>query len=132
MRFQAILQAVLTQRRSINRRYSLRSLARTLRTDHATLSQLLRGERRVTGRTIRTLGPRLGLTARQVQECRALEHEAAILAALADARFRPDSRWLAVTLNIPLDDVNIALQRLLYKRALVMSSRHTWSSIAEQ
>ena len=132
MRFRAILHAVLTQRRSINRRYSLRSLARALRIDHATLSQLLRGERRITGRTIRALGPRLGLTVQQVQECRALEHEAAILAALGDTRFRPDSRWLAVTLNIPLDDVNIALQRLLYKRALLMSDRHTWSSTAEQ
>ena len=125
MRFRAILQAVLMQRRSINRRYSLRSLARALRTDHATLSQLMRGERRITARTIRCLGPPLGLTARQVEECRCLEHEAAIVTALTDPRFRADSRWLAVTLNIPLDEVNIALQRLLYQRLLVMSGP-TW------
>ena len=131
MRFRTLLQTLFMQRRSINRRYSLRSLARTLRIDHATLSQLLRGERRVTARTIRILGPRLGLTADQIQRCRALEHEAAILAALGDERFRPDSRWLAVTLNIPLDDVNIALQSLLRKRRLVMSSRYSWSSTVE-
>jgi transcriptional regulator with XRE-family HTH domain len=131
MRFQAILQAVLVQRRSINQRYSLRSLARALRTDHATLSQLMRGERRITSRTIRTLGPRLGLSMQQIEECRALEHEAAIVAALADPRFRTDSRWLAVTLNIPLDEINMALQRLLYKRILLMSGR-TWRSTVEQ
>ena len=132
MRFRAILESVLLQRRSINPRYSLRALARTLRTDHAALSQLLRGERRVTARTIHALGPRLGLQAQQIHECRLLEHETAILGALADPRFRPDSRWLAVTLNIPLDEVNIALQRLLHKRSLVMSNRHCWYSTVEQ
>jgi transcriptional regulator with XRE-family HTH domain len=131
MRFRAILQSVLMQRRSINHRYSLRSLARALRIDHATLSQLMRGERRITGRTIRCLGPRLGLTAHQLEECRTLEHEIAIVTILTDPRFRPDSRWLAVHLNIPLDDVNIALQRLLYKRLIVMRKR-TWHNTMEQ
>ena len=130
MRFRDILQAALMQRRSVNHRYSLRALARALRTDHATLSQLMRGERRITGRSIRSLGPRLGLTVHQVELCRALEHEAAILAVLADPRFRPDSRWLAMTLNIALDEVNVALQGLLYKGALVMKGR-TWHNTVE-
>ena len=127
MRFRAILHAVFLQRRSINRSYSLRAFARALETDHASLSQLMRGERRATARTIRALGPRLGLQASQVAACRALENEHCILAAVADPRFRPDSRWLAVTLNIPLDEINIALQCLLRKRLLTMSNQRTWS-----
>jgi hypothetical protein len=128
MRFRDILHSVLLQRRSINSSYSLRSFARALRTDHASLSRLMRGERRVTARTIRTLGPRLGLGPRQIDACRALENEACILDALTDPRFRPDSRWLAVTLNIPLEDINIALHGLLHKRLIEMSGQHTWSS----
>jgi transcriptional regulator with XRE-family HTH domain len=132
MRFSAILHAVLTQRRKVNRSYSLRAFAKSLQIDHATLSQLLRGERRITGRTIDRLGRLLGLTARQLAQCRALEHEVCVLAALDDPRFRADSRWLAVTLNIPLDEINVTLQRLLCTRRLHMSTPHTWQRIVEQ
>jgi transcriptional regulator with XRE-family HTH domain len=128
MRFRDVLHSVLLQRRSINRSYSLRSFARALGTDHASLSQLMRGERRITARTIRKLGPRLGLEPPQIDACRALENEACILDALTDPRFRPDSRWLAVTLNIPLDDINIALHQLLHKRLIAMTEQRTWSS----
>jgi transcriptional regulator with XRE-family HTH domain len=129
MRFRTLLHAIFLQRRSINRSYSLRSFARTLATDHASLSQLMRGERRATARTIRKLGPRLGLGASELEACRALENEACILNAVNDPRFRPDSRWLAVTLNIPLDDVNIALHGLLRKRLITMTTQRTWSSV---
>jgi DNA-binding IclR family transcriptional regulator len=57
-----------------------------------------------------------------------LENELAILQALGRAKFRADSRWLAMTLNIPIDDVNVALQSLLRQRLLRMSSSNTWQS----
>jgi hypothetical protein len=104
----------------------MRAFARALKVDHSALSQMLLGKRRITARTIRAWGPHLGLTPRQVRECCELEHEAAILAALAHKRFRTSSRWLAVTLNIPLDDINIALQSLLRKRLLVMRDPNVW------
>jgi transcriptional regulator with XRE-family HTH domain len=129
MRFRDLLQASLLRRRRINQRYSIRSFARVLGIDHGTLSQLMRGGRRATARTIRRLGPRLGLNVDQIAECCALEHEAAILGALEDPRFQADSRWLAVTLNIALDDVNIALHRLLYKRVIVMSGHRSWQRV---
>lgn len=131
MRFSEQLRGAFERRRRINREYSLRAFARALSIDHSTLSQILRGRRRMTARSIRALGPRLGLDTHAIEESCALEHERAILAALGDTRFRPDSRWLAVVLNIPLDDVNVALQRLLRRRLLVMESRGTWRRSVE-
>jgi transcriptional regulator with XRE-family HTH domain len=126
MRFKARLEAAFLRRKRVNSSYSLRAFARTLRIDHATLSQLLRERRRATLRTIRSYGPRLGLSAAEIAQACELENEAAVLAALDQTRFRADSRWLAVTLNIPLDDVNVALHSLLRKRLLQMSSKHEW------
>ena len=85
----------------------------------------------MTAKSIRVLGPRLGLDAAAVEECCALEHERSILAAVGDTRFRPNSRWLAIVLNIPLDEVNVALQRLLRRRLLVMESAHAWRCAVE-
>jgi len=126
MRFRSRLQAALLQRQRINPAYTLRSFARALKADHSTLSRTLRERRRITARTIRRWGPRLGLNPRELDELCYLEHEASILAAIERTCFRPDSRWLAMTLNIPLDEVNIALQRLLHKRLLRMRSHNNW------
>lgn len=126
MSFGIHLRNELQRRQRINRLYSLRSFADSLKTNHSTLSQLLRGRRRITRRIIRELGPRLGLTASAIAECCIIEDEASILAALDDARFKPNSRWLAVHLNIPLDDINVALQRLLLRRSLRMTSTKSW------
>jgi DNA-binding transcriptional regulator YdaS (Cro superfamily) len=124
--FRAVLQAELDRRRSVNRRYSLRAFARSLATDHSTLSQILRGRRRLTARGVRTLGAALKLSRRELDEHEALEHEAAILDAVGRPEFRPDSRWLATITGIRVDAVNTTLQRLLRKRRLVMASRDRW------
>jgi hypothetical protein len=59
------LRALLTDeyaiRRGRNPRYSLRAFARSLRTHHTTLSQVLSGRRRLTARAIRRLGAALHL-----------------------------------------------------------------------
>lgn len=126
MRFKAQLQHLWSCRRQINPKYSLRAYARALKVDHSTLSQILKGRRRITARTIRIWGPRLGLDSREIHESCALEHEAAILRIIGQKRFRADSRWLATILNIPLDDVNLALHSLLRKRQLIMKARNEW------
>jgi transcriptional regulator with XRE-family HTH domain len=131
MRFHERLQVAFERRRRVNGDYSLRAFARALRIHHSTLSQILRGRRRITAKSIRVLGPKLGLDPAAIAECCALEHECSILTAITDTRFRPDSRWLSVVLNIPLDDVNVALQRLLRRRLLVMESRTAWRKVAE-
>ena len=124
--FRILLQTELDRRRAANRRYSLRSFARALAVDHSTLSQMLRGKRRLTARNVRSLGSRLRLDAAAIAEHSAAENEAAVLAAFDRPGFRADSRWLSTRSGIPLDEVNIALQRLLRKRVVTMQTRERW------
>ncbi|MFL5330880.1 MAG: helix-turn-helix domain-containing protein [Gemmataceae bacterium] len=55
------MQAELARQCARSAQYSLRAFARFLELDHSTLSQLLRGKRRFTARTIRRCGVKLGL-----------------------------------------------------------------------
>ena len=132
MSFRALLHAELDRRRQVNRRYSLRAFARSLAVDHSTLSQILRGKRRLTARNVHAFGCRLRLTARDIEELAALEYESAVLDAVGRPAFRPDSRWLASVTGIPLDAVNFTLQRLLRKRKLTMASRERWLRVEER
>ena len=131
MTFRAVLQSELERRRAANARYSLRAFARFLAIDHATLSQMLRGKRRVTARNVKRLGRKLKLAAPAIAEHCAVEHEAAVLSAIERPGFRADSRWIATIAGIPLDDVNVTLQRLLRKRKLTMWSRAQWARAEE-
>jgi hypothetical protein len=125
--FRAVLTAELDRRRTANPRYSLRSFARDLSVDHSTLSQILRGKRRITGRNVRAIGRRLRLAAPQIAELCALENEAAVLATLDRPNFKADSRWVATMAGIPIDEVNVTLQRLLRKRIVKMAERARWT-----
>ncbi len=125
--FRTVLQTELDRRQAANARYSLRAFARALAIDHSALSQILRGKRRVTARNVRALGPRLHLSASAIAEHCAIEHESAVLAALERPGFRADTRWLATIAGIPIDDVNVTLQRLLRKRIVTMSSPSRWA-----
>src|SRR4029450_8911369 len=111
--FQSLLQSELHRRRAANARYSLRSFARFLSLDHSTLSQILRGKRRVTPRNVRAIGRKLGLAAAVIAEHCATEDGWAVLAALSRPGFRADSRWLSTMVGLPLDEVYIELPRLL-------------------
>lgn len=130
--FCRLLQAEFDRRRAANRRYSLRGFARSLGLDHASLSQILRGRRRLTARSVQALGRKLHLPASDIAEHAQLEHEAAVLAAVGRPGFRPSSRWLANVTGIPVDAVNVTLQRLLRKRRLTMISRDRWLRAEEE
>ena len=129
MRFRHVLISEFHRRRSANPRYSLRSFSRHLSIDHSTLSQILRGKRRVTARTVRALGRRLRLPADAISELCALEHESALLAAVDQPDFEANSRWMSTRLGIPLDEVNVTLHRLLRKRTLAMTTRTRWQRV---
>jgi hypothetical protein len=121
----ARLAEEFTLRQLRNPRYSLRSFARDLAVHHATLSRVLRGAR-AEKQTIAAVARRLKLTDAEVDACIAAEHVAAVSRAIARHDFHPDSRWLSVVSGVPLDHVNVALQRLLQSRRLHMISRHEW------
>ena len=112
--FRLVLQTEFEKRRHLNRRYSLRSFARRLGTDHATLSQLLRGRRVLTRRAVRQFSERLGIAGRDY------EVEVALTALTRRAAFRADSRALAERIGVTTDEINIALQRLLRSGVIQM------------
>ncbi len=153
--FRLFLQTELARRCARSRQYSLRAFARFLGLDHSTLSQLLRGKRRFTERTVRRCGIRLGLDEAAVVEFiraeaaaplpveddlrdvrRMASDTAAVLAEwyhyaileLVHLRdFRPDVRWVARVLGITVDEANVAIQRLLYLGLLSMDAPDRWS-----
>lgn len=120
------LIAEFDQRRQRNSRYSLRAFARDLGTDHATLSQLLRGRRVLSPRLVRQFGRRLHLSDADIADACEQHHAEAILRLAGLPSFRPNSRWIATRTGLPLDSVNAALARLLHQRQLVMASADRW------
>ena len=121
-----LLADTLARRRAVNPAYSLRAFAQSLGVHHATLTRLLAGRTIATGRCVLRLGRRLGLTDDELLQLGLAEARRGVCRAISRRDFRPDSRWLAAMTGLPLDAVNVALQRLLVDRALVMRSRGSW------
>lgn len=153
-RFRDRLRREWAQRRAANPRFSLRAFALLLGTDHSTLSQILRQQRGVPLSRLRTWARRLGLdpeetatyvaaehlpdpetTARQSQ----LRHWTAEAAALLTSRLHwqlydlcrstagpPDCRRIATQLGASVDELNVALTRLLRLRMLESDDAGRW------
>ena len=99
MRFRAILQEEFARRTRSNPRYSLRAFAQSVGIEHSTISQLLRGKRSLTAKSVRRIGGTLRWNG------------AAVLRASGEeSKF--DSRRIARALNISVDEVNLALTDL--------------------
>lgn len=121
------LAAELAARKSRNPRYSLRAFARDLRLNHATLSQMLSGQRRITSRTARLLGQRLRIDSGAVRAACAVGEEAKVLAAVRRTDFVASSRFIATRTGLSVDIVNAALFRLLHAGRLSMR-REGWEA----
>ena len=121
--FRIVLRSEFDRRLARNPRYSMRAFARTLGVSHSTLSRFFAGRRRLTARAIRRIGGKLDI---DVEAHCSAENDRALLALLAHPAFRASSRWIATMLGIPIDDVNLSLQRLVRERRLVMESRDRW------
>ena len=155
--FRDFLQRQLARRCADNPQYSLRAYAKSLGVDHSTLSQVLRGKRRLTKETILALASKAGLSDddvdgfvayetrvgsghgwerhdRQLRE-EAMEiisqwHHFAILELIQLECFRPDCRWIARVLDITVDEVNMAVTRLLHVGLLRMVDSETWLDLS--
>jgi DNA-binding IclR family transcriptional regulator len=128
--FRDLLAAHFAARMARNPRYSLRAFACTLRVDHSTLSQWLRGRRPVTPRTMERTGWRLGMTPRDLRghfERGTLDrHSRRVLALVEQHQFKADVRWIAARLGLSTDEVNVTLQRLLRRGLLQMDTPGRW------
>jgi hypothetical protein len=101
--FRRLLHGELKARQSRNPRYSLRAFANYLGIAPATLSQLLRGKRRMTERTIRKLGFRLALDETAIGSYLVRERHLAGRARATSMRKAPMGRpvvqWQMITRN---------------------------------
>lgn len=157
MRFRELLQSEFERRRGANRRYSLRSFARDLQVDHATLGQILRGRRPIPLASLRSFGRRLGLPAEEIAAYHAAEqlpdadtayrqeqlrhwtaearailaepHHQALLRLTRGPEFRADVRAIAATLGVTPDEVNIAAARLARLGFLEMQGERAWRDV---
>jgi len=138
-----------------NPRFSLRSFAKQLGIDHSTLSQVLRKKRRLSARALEAIAKRMGLNEDAIRayaqssrkkrpsgsspenirdmhfdldtfQLLSVWFHSAMLELLQLPEFKTDSRWIANTLGIAVEDVNIALQRLLRLGLLEMSGPNRW------
>ncbi|MCU1236190.1 MAG: hypothetical protein JWP63_4157 [Candidatus Solibacter sp.] len=139
--FQQRLTSEFAVRQQTNPRYSLRAFAAFLEADHSTVSQVLKGTRRATVTQIRAWGRKLGIVAEELAVHLAAEHvpdsataerhaqlrhwTAEAMALLTgpahwqivrlsrEPEFRADCRWLAEQARVGVDEINLALTRLL-------------------
>ena len=139
--FRDRLQSEFDARRQSNPRYSLRAFATFLETDHSTLSQILKGSRRAPVKQLRAWCRKLAIPAEEITIYLAAEHVPDALTAERQAQlrhwtaeamaivsapvhwhivrlshdpaFHPDCRWLAAQAGVTVDEVNLALTRLL-------------------
>jgi transcriptional regulator with XRE-family HTH domain len=100
VRLRMVLESEFARRRRLNPRYSLRAFARSVRIEHSTLSQLLRGKRAITWKSIRGIAGNMRWTG------------TAVLQLAGDPGFRFDSRAIARQLRVSVDEVNVALADL--------------------
>ncbi|MGM9481454.1 hypothetical protein ACS5PN_09715 [Roseateles sp. NT4] len=126
MSLHKLLSSTIARRRTVNPAYSLRAFAQSLGVHHATLTRLLAGRTVAKSACVQRVGRRLGLSDTDIQQLGLAEARRGVCRAITRHDFRPDSRWLAAVTGLPLDAVNVALQRLLVDRVLVMRSRGDW------
>jgi transcriptional regulator with XRE-family HTH domain len=138
------LQGVLAENCARNPRYSMRAFARRLGINHSTLSQLLRGKRQFSARTIKTLGGRLALPDEAIARFvaheqqfpsnhsgREIEVQHQILELITLESFKPDVAWISRVLSITADAVHVALAQLLAMGLVRMESANRWVIIKE-
>ena len=143
--FREKLAQEFAARRARNSRYSLRAFAAHLSADHSTLAQILRGARKVPASSIRAWAKILGLSAEEAAVYIAAEHvpdaetahrqrqlqhwTAEALSILSDRSHweiarrvgtasAADTRAIAREAGLAVDQVNMALARLLRLRLL--------------
>jgi len=102
----SLLQTEFARRRRTNPRYSLRAFARSIGLDHSTVSQLMRGKRPVTGKSVRSIAGSLRWNG------------GSVLKVAGSAAKGFDSRLIAKSLGLTVDEVNIALTDLCLFRLM--------------
>ncbi len=156
-RFTDLLSQEFQRRRESNTRYSLRAYAAFLEVDHSTLSQMMNGTRKIPASAIRKWAKKLALGKEEVTAYIAAEHvpdaqtskrheqlrhwSAEAMSLISEpvhcemlkltrlTNFQPNCIWLAQQLGVSVDQVNIALSRLLRLRLLSIDECGSWREL---
>ncbi|MGE3974802.1 MAG: TIGR02147 family protein [Bdellovibrionales bacterium] len=154
--FRKFLQQELMKRCERNPSYSLRAFAKSLRLSHATLSHILAGRRPLTNKMIQRIGLTLGLgpqevalfqspTRSQAQNMAPNNyHELtidtftaisewyhdAILELTHLKNFKADTKWIAKSLGITINEVNMAAERLARLELLEIKGKK-WTDLSQ-
>ena len=129
MRLLEELRREYARRVQRNHRYSLRAFGRVVGVDHATLSQWVRGVRPLTPRAIETVGWKLGRVPRELRvsfDADALDVTSRRILDAVNSNGCLTTPALARDLGVSIDDINIALQRLLRRGLLQMDAHGSW------
>jgi uncharacterized protein (TIGR02147 family) len=152
--FRLFLQSELVKRVKKNPKYSLRAFASSLNVSHSALSQILRGQRPLTGKAIKKLGEGLGLDPEQLNgflqgtalaeanieasnsafsdltmdsfQVIADWYHFAILELLLCGNFQPDMKVIARQLGISVAEVSAAVERLIRLKMLEIKPNGKW------
>jgi plasmid maintenance system antidote protein VapI len=151
--FRKILQAELKRRSQRGHSYSMRAFARSLSIDQALLSRLIKGERRITPKMIVRLGQALNLSGEQLKKT--LQHQAisisarssgykplldedfeilsewlhfAILELIQTVDFQSQSHWVAKRLRVTINEVNMAVERLVKRGLMTIDENGIWNA----
>ena len=153
-RLRLILQQELMRRISSNSRYSLRAFAKSLGIQAPTLSHILKGNRKLPKNEINriisalNLGPEtfsnISITPKQndssLTEYRQFTvdifnviaewYHFTILELVRLPTFKPDPKWIARTLDISINEVNAAIERLVRVEMLEIDKKGMWTVLA--
>lgn len=149
--FRLYLQSELADRCQRNPRYSLRAFAKTLEINHASLSQILRGKRKLTKSTVVKFSQALGLSPVELSQFEINNNKLPIkfqqlsidsFIAISDwyhdaileltrlPYFKPDTSWIALVLGISVNEVNAAVDRLKRLDLLKVDEQGMWFDIS--
>lgn len=126
MTFGTFLGQELTRRQAQNARYSLRAFARFLGSSHSTLSRVLTQRQRPDAASMGRWGKRLGLSMDQIRRFEVQDRISALCVLSQTETFRADARWIAMRLNLSIDDVQLTLHEALRQHRLTLLSPRTW------
>ncbi len=127
--FKSYLEEQLMLRCKKNPYYSLRAFAHFLEIDHSTLSQMIRGKRKITPAMQLRLGSKLGLGPNELKrfdptlnysevtldlfEITSEWYYFAIMELMFVKGFKPEAKWISERLGVNLEETKAAILRLV-------------------
>lgn len=148
--FKEILRREFERRRQLNARYSVRSFARFLEIDFSTLTKVLKGQRKLSDKSIIKIGQKLNMTPSRIEiylannkssglvdedyrQIAATEYEIisgwqhyAILELMRLPSFKGEIDWISQVLNIPSKEAKFAVRRLIRTGMIAIEQSGAW------